>query len=182
MESCREQFKRTFLVHAVPLFPFKNYLVIERQKQDIFIEQLKRNCLFLNPPCRSTIFAQHFNNRLLCRKWNGKFIILFYLQVKAKKLQKEEERSYEILSNNLILLRHLTEIASSKRVSDDNRQKEKQPHLYEQILLFRRSQLRKMIDEENEQLDEKEDQLRFFVNSEERELKKKQKQNKASKK
>ena len=108
--------------------------------------------------------------------------LLLILQVKAKKLQKEEERSYEILSNNLILLRHLTEIASSKRVSDDNQHREKQPHLYEQILMFRRSQLRKMIDEENDQLDEKEDQLRFFVNSEERELKKKQKQNKTPKK
>ena len=52
-------------------------------------------------------------------------------------------------------------------------------NLYEQILLFRRSQLRNMIDEENEALEEKEDQLRFFVNSEERELaKKKEKQNK----
>ena len=96
--------------------------------------------------------------------------------MKAKKLQKEEERSYEILSNNLILLRHLTEIASSKRVPDDMKPKEKK-NLYEQILLFRRSQLRNMIDEENEAQEEKEDQLRFFVNSEERELKKKQKQN-----
>ena len=98
--------------------------------------------------------------------------------MKAKKLQKEEERSYEILSNNLILLRHLTEIASSKRVPDDMKPKEKK-NLYEQILLFRRSQLRNMIDEENEALEEKEDQLRFFVNSEEREFaKKKEKQSK----
>ena len=52
-------------------------------------------------------------------------------------------------------------------------------NLYEQILLFRRSQLRNMIDEENEALEEKEDQLRFFVNSEEREFaKKKEKQSK----
>ena len=50
---------------------------------------------------------------------------------------------------------------------------------YEQILLFRRSQLRNMIDEENEALEEREDQLRFFVNSEEREFaKKKEKQSK----
>merc|ERR1711983_321409 len=95
-----------------------------------------------------------------------------HVKVKAKKLQKEEERSYEILSNNLILLRHLTKIASSKRVPDDMKPKEKK-NLYEQILLFRRSQLRNMIDEENEALEEKEDQLRFFVNSEERELAKK---------
>ena len=64
--------------------------------------------------------------------------------MKAKKLQREEERAYEVMSNNLILLRHLTEIASSKRVPDGNKPYEKFPHLYEQILLFRRSQLNKM--------------------------------------
>ena len=69
---------------------------------------------------------------------------LFCFQVKAKKLQREEERAYEVMSNNLILLRHLTEIASSKRVPDGNKPYEKFPHLYEQILLFRRSQLNKM--------------------------------------
>ena len=69
---------------------------------------------------------------------------VLYLQVKAKKLQREEERAYEVMSNNLILLRHLTEIASSKRVCDGNKPNEKFPHLYEQILLFRRTQLSKM--------------------------------------
>jgi hypothetical protein len=41
-------------------------------------------------------------------------------KVKAKKVQKEEERGYEVMTNNMILLRHLTEIASSKRVNDGN--------------------------------------------------------------
>ena len=44
-------------------------------------------------------------------------------QVKAKKIQKEEEWKYEVMTNNLILLRHLTEIASSKRVPDGNKKK-----------------------------------------------------------
>lgn len=105
------------------------------------------------------------------------------LQVKAKKLQKEEERSYEVMSNNLILLRHLTEIASSKRVPDGNKPKGDFPHLYEQIMLFRRTQLQAMaIDKEsmskdgkqndvmNEE-DEVEDKLKFFVNSEEADIK-----------
>ena len=64
-------------------------------------------------------------------------------------MQREEERAYEVMSNNLILLRHLTEIASSKRVFDGNNPKEKFPHLYEQILLFRRNQLNKMATSED---------------------------------
>ena len=43
--------------------------------------------------------------------------------MKAKKIQKEEEWKYEVMTNNLILLRHLTEIASSKRVPDGNKKK-----------------------------------------------------------
>ena len=101
---------------------------------------------------------------------------MFIQQVKAKKLQREEERAYEVMSNNLILLRHLTEIASSKRVRDGNSVKDNFPHLYEQIMLFRRTQLNHMAMSENEEEDEQnpeaeneeiEDKLRFYVNSEE---------------
>lgn len=105
----------------------------------------------------------------------------YITKVKAKKLQKEEERSYEVMSNNLILLRHLTEIASSKRVPDGNKPKGDFPHLYEQIMLFRRTQLQAMAIEKdlnpkqdntmNEEEEEVEDKLKFFVNSEENDVK-----------
>ena len=99
--------------------------------------------------------------------------------MKAKKLQREEERAYEVMSNNLILLRHLTEIASSKRVPDNNAPKEDFPHLYKQILLFRRKQLGEMASSKGDNKsaisadeggNEPEDKLRFFVNSEEADI------------
>ena len=76
------------------------------------------------------------------------------------------------MSNNLILLRHLTEIASTKRVVDGNKPKENFPHLYEQILYFSRNQLQKMAQNpqskqqsiKEDQEEESEDKLRFFVN------------------
>ena len=92
--------------------------------------------------------------------------------MKTKKLQKEEERAYEVMSNNLILLGHLTEIASTKRVNDGNKSKTNYPPLYEQILLFRRNQLQNMANPPpKEPENDLEDKLRFFVNSEEKELK-----------
>ena len=105
--------------------------------------------------------------RTICRILKGPHLFIVFHQVKAKKLQREEERSYEVMSNNLILLRHLTEIASSKRVNDGNKPKEDFPHLYEQIMLFRRNQLQEMDGKKPEEEDEIEDKLRFFVNSEE---------------
>lgn len=41
-----------------------------------------------------------------------------HVKVKPKKLQQEDERCLEVMMQNLILLRHLTEISSSKRVDD----------------------------------------------------------------
>ncbi|XP_059080666.1 uncharacterized protein LOC131878624 isoform X1 [Tigriopus californicus] len=41
-----------------------------------------------------------------------------HVQLKAKKQQKLAERNAEVMNENLILLRHLAEIATSKRVDD----------------------------------------------------------------
>ena len=41
-----------------------------------------------------------------------------YFQLKPKKRQREEERLNEVMMNNMILLKHLMEIAGSKRVDD----------------------------------------------------------------
>jgi hypothetical protein len=38
--------------------------------------------------------------------------------LKPKKRQREEERMNEVMMNNMILLKHLMEIASTKRVDD----------------------------------------------------------------
>lgn len=46
--------------------------------------------------------------------------LLYFFQQKLKKRQKESEHYMEVMMSNLILLRHLAEIAMSKRVEDGN--------------------------------------------------------------
>ena len=48
---------------------------------------------------------------------------MIFLQIKQKKQQKEAERYMDVMMSNLILLRHLAEIAMSKRVDDGKTQK-----------------------------------------------------------
>lgn len=43
-----------------------------------------------------------------------------FTQVKQKKQQRESERQSQVMAENLILLRHLSEISISKRVDDGN--------------------------------------------------------------
>lgn len=57
--------------------------------------------------------------------WGSKnckrFVTYFFSpreQIKQKKLQREYERDLEVMTSNLILLRHLAEISMSKRIDD----------------------------------------------------------------
>ena len=71
-------------------------------------------------------------------------------QLKPKKRQREEERNNDIIVNNMILLKHLMEIASTKRVDDGvrvksgRRKKVEWRDFLEQILNMRRQQLEKL--------------------------------------
>ena len=69
-------------------------------------------------------------------------------QIKPKKVQHETERGMEVMMQNLILLRHLTEISNSKRVNDGlpikNRQRMSWSGYYDTILNMRRLQLEDM--------------------------------------
>jgi len=51
------------------------------------------------------------------------FNYLLSLKAKHKKRHMEAERHMEVMTSNLILLRHLAEIAVSKRVNDGNEPK-----------------------------------------------------------
>ena len=63
-------------------------------------------------------------------------------------MQHETERGMEVMMQNLILLRHLTEISNSKRVIDGipikNRQRMSWNGYYDTILNMRRLQLEDM--------------------------------------
>ena len=77
-------------------------------------------------------------------------IIRLYFQVKQKKQQKESERQSQVMAENLILLRHLSEISISKRVDDANDPKDKdtkQIHwkdYFSSILLMRKQQVARL--------------------------------------
>ncbi len=68
------------------------------------------------------------------------------LQHNKKKHQKEYEQQYEVMTSNLILLRHLSEIASTKRVDDGMTPKKIhwQDH-FNAILLVRRQQVQRLV-------------------------------------
>ena len=69
-------------------------------------------------------------------------------QIKPKKIQHEMERGTEVMMQNLILLRHLTEISNSKRVNDGipikNKHRMSWNGYYDTILNMRRLQLEDM--------------------------------------
>ena len=69
-------------------------------------------------------------------------------QIKPKKIQHELERGTEVMMQNLILLRHLTEISNSKRVNDGiplkNKHRMSWNGYYDTILNMRRLQLEDM--------------------------------------
>ena len=63
-------------------------------------------------------------------------------------MQHEDERNMEVMINNMILLRHLTEISNSKRIDDGaagkSRQRMSWKGYYDTILNMRRLQLEEM--------------------------------------
>nr|XP_040569587.1 uncharacterized protein LOC121119036 [Lepeophtheirus salmonis] len=67
-----------------------------------------------------------------------------HIKVKSKKLQKEEEKHTEVMTNNLILLRHLSEISVTKRIDDGEDKKIHWGDYYEDILMLRQDQIERL--------------------------------------
>ncbi|XP_060856784.1 uncharacterized protein LOC132934494 [Metopolophium dirhodum] len=67
-----------------------------------------------------------------------------HIVLKTKKYQKERERCTQILLNNGILWRHLSEIMSTRRV--DNRWDYEQPKFFHRVNLFTKSNNKLTVD------------------------------------
>ncbi|TRY72976.1 hypothetical protein TCAL_15695 [Tigriopus californicus] len=106
---------KRYLQHQQRLRRTKSMVDIERPKSSLYTHVQVRGHPGLS---KDTICKKNFAVCVVKAFRHFNLGSVFFFKLKAKKQQKLAERNAEVMNENLILLRHLAEIATSKRVDD----------------------------------------------------------------